>query len=129
MAIPTLPETTSIDGTETVIVRQGMKPFRALLSRIFSSLIKPLRVERYTAATNTNGIATITFPTPFAVAPDVQAITSWTGEQMIAGGVTAVSTTGCTVQAMVSRGTLLLTSGPFQKAGAGVNITVRAIGT
>lgn len=47
---------------------------------------------------------------------------------MVSGGVTARSATGTTVLTKVSRGTLLLTSGPFQTAGAGVSVTIRAIG-
>lgn len=128
MARPTLEELTSIDGTEMAVVRKGDKPYRTLLSRVISALVKPLRIERFTQATNASGIATFAFDPVFAVAPDVQVIPGWIGDQIITGGVTAVTKTGCTVQAKVSRGTLLLTSGPFQTAGAGLNVTVRAIG-
>lgn len=47
---------------------------------------------------------------------------------MISGGVTAQTLAGATVLVKISRGTLLLTSGPFQTAGAGVSVTIRAIG-
>lgn len=89
----------------------------------------PKRVERFTEVTNASGIATFVFKTPFASAPDVDVIDAWSGEQIVTGGVLTVTTTGCTVQGMISRGTLLLTAGPFTKAGANVSITVRAIGT
>ena len=88
-----------------------------------------LRIVRYNAVTNASGIATFVFNPAFTTAPDVDVIDTWTGEQIVTGGVLTFSTTGCTVQAMVSRGTLLLTAGPFTKAGANVSVTVRAIGT
>ncbi|MEN3212239.1 hypothetical protein PUR23_19705 [Methylorubrum populi] len=47
---------------------------------------------------------------------------------MIAGGVTAQTLTGATVLVKRSRGTLLLTSGPFETAPAGVSVTIKAIG-
>lgn len=89
----------------------------------------PKRVERYTATTNASGVATFTFSPAFTSAPDIDVIESWSGDQMITGGVTAQSLTGCTVAAKVSRGTLALSSGPFQAAPAGLSITVRAIGS
>lgn len=89
-----------------------------------------LRIVRASGATDANGIAKITFSPAFTTAPDVDVIEAWNGEQMITGAVVAgsITTTGCNVQVMVSRGTLLLTTGPFQKAAAGVSITARAIG-
>lgn len=90
----------------------------------------PKRVERFTATTNASGIASFTFSPAFAAAPDVDVIEAWNGDQMITGAIVpgSVTTTACQAQVMVSRGTLLLTTGPFQKAAAGVSVTVRAIG-
>lgn len=97
----------------------------------------PKRVERFTGTTNASGIATITFAdssgklVPFSSVPDIDVIEDWitpTNPQMLTGKVLTSSVSGCTVQVMVSRGTLLLTSGPFQAAGSGQSITVRAIG-
>ncbi len=88
----------------------------------------PKRVERYTATTNASGVATFTFSPAFTAAPDIQVISGWTGDQMIGGGVASQSVTGCTVNVKISRATLLLSSGPFQAAGAGVAVTIRAIG-
>lgn len=87
----------------------------------------PKRIERYTATTNASGIATFTFPT-FAAAPDIDVIQTWIADQQVGGGVTAQTLTGCTVLCKVSRGTLLLTTGPFQTAAAGVPVTIRVIG-
>lgn len=89
----------------------------------------PKRVARFTGATDATGVATITFSPAFTTLDDVDVITGWSGDQMVAGGVTQQSVSGCKVAVKVSRGTLLLTAGPFQTAGAGVSITVRAIGT
>ncbi|WP_245451161.1 hypothetical protein [Methylobacterium brachiatum] len=47
---------------------------------------------------------------------------------MVDGGVTSQSATGAKVLAKISRATLLLSSGPFQTAGAGVSVTIRAMG-
>jgi len=90
----------------------------------------PKRIERYTSTTNSSGIATIVFSPAFAATPDIDVIDGWNGDQMITGAVVpgSASKTGCQVQVMVSRGTLLLTTGPFQKAATGVSITARAIG-
>lgn len=89
-----------------------------------------LRVARFTATTNAQGVATFTFSPAFSVPPDCDVIEAWNGEQMLTGAIVpgSVTTTGCQAQVMVSRGTLLLNSGPFQKAAANVSITVRAIG-
>lgn len=88
----------------------------------------PKRVERYTATTNASGLATFTFSPAFTTPPDIEVIDGWAGDQMITGGVTAQSLTGAAVQVKRSRGTLLLTSGPFETAPAGVSVTIRAIG-
>lgn len=140
---PKVPEATSLDGTETMFGIKGGK-WVGFASALLKGLKgdkgdkgdkgntgdagAPKRVERYTATTNASGVATFTFSPAFTAAPDVQVIDGWAADQMIAGGVTAVSTTSCTVQAKISRGTLLLTSGPFQTAAAGVSVTIRAIG-
>lgn len=89
----------------------------------------PRRIERYTATTNTSGVATYTFSPAFTTILDIDVITTWNGEVLIGGGVLTQTNSGCTVQGMVSRGTLLLTTGPFQKAGAGVSVTIRVMGT
>ena len=88
----------------------------------------PRRIERYTAATNASGIATFIFSPAFTSAPDIDVIQGWLGDQEIGGAVQSQTLTGCTVLTKVSRGTLALSSGPFQTAGAGVSVTIRAIG-
>jgi hypothetical protein len=82
------------------------------------------------ATANSMGVATFVWPI-CATAPDVEAILGWSGDQIIAGGVTSQSLSGATVLVKRSRGTLLLNSGPFETAGSTatqpLNITVRVI--
>jgi len=47
---------------------------------------------------------------------------------MICGKVTATTATGCTVQGMISQGTLLLNTNPFTTAPNGTVVTVAVIG-
>lgn len=91
----------------------------------------PKRIERFTGSTNSSGIATIAFDPAFNAIPDIDVIEDWiANDQMVTGKVIpgTASKTGCQVQVMISRGTLVLTSGPFQKAPANQSITVRALG-
>lgn len=86
----------------------------------------PTRVERYTATTNASGVATFSW-SACSTSPDIQVVPGWSGQQYVGGGVTAQTNSSATVQGMISRGTLLLTAGPFQAAPAGTSITVRII--
>jgi hypothetical protein len=90
----------------------------------------PKRIERFAGATTATGVAEIKFVPPYDAVPDVDVVEDWNGNQMITGKVIPGTTTksGCQVQVMISVGTLLLNVSPFSKAGAGVPITVRAIG-
>jgi len=88
----------------------------------------PLRVETYTATTNAQGVATFTFSAAFTTAPTVLVRSGWTADQYVGGGVTSTTLTGCTVLVKRSRGTLLLTTGPFETAPSGVSVSVVAFG-
>ncbi|MDM9643890.1 hypothetical protein [Rhizobium sp. S163] len=90
----------------------------------------PKRVERFSGTTDSSGIAAIIFNPAFTATPDIDVIQGWIGDQEVGGGVVAGSATknGCNVLVKISRPTLLLSTGPFQTAGAGVSVTVRAIG-
>ena len=61
--------------------------------------------------------ASVTFSPAFTSPPDIEVVTGWSGDQMIAGGVTAQMLTGATALVKRSRGTLLLTSGPRDRPG------------
>jgi len=73
----------------------------------------PTRIETYTATSNASGLATFTFPA-FTEILDIRIKPTWIADQYVGGGVTAQTLTGCTVLVKRSRGTLLLTSGPFE---------------
>jgi hypothetical protein len=92
------------------------------------TLVTGLRFETYTGTCNSSGVATITFSSAFKATPVVLTQSTWSGQQMVASGITASSATGCTVQGMISKGTLALSAGPFQAAPSGTIVTVVAIG-
>ncbi|AYO83560.1 hypothetical protein [Methylobacterium brachiatum] len=87
------------------------------------------RVRTFTGVCNSSGVATISFGAgTYAVAPFAWLIEDWTaGNQMICGKVTAVTATSCTVQGMVSVGTLLLNAAPFTTAPSGTVVTVAVL--
>lgn len=91
----------------------------------------PKRVERYTANANAQGVATYSWPACTSPA-DVDVIPSWIGDTIIIGGVTSQTLSGATVSAKRSRGTLALSSGPFETATPNlaqpaIPVTVRVI--
>ena len=88
----------------------------------------PKRVERYTATSSaslTAPVATFTWPACTST-PDVDIIPTWSGDQMIVGGVTAQTLSGAAVAVKRSKGTLLLAAGPFQPAPS-TPVTIRVI--
>jgi len=86
-------------------------------------------VESLTGTVVTAGTAvSLTFTKTYTTAPIVVPIPQWNSQQMITGAAITVTTTGCTFLAMQSRGTLLLTSGPFENAAAGQTFKVLVIG-
>lgn len=120
MVRPMLPETETVDGDETVIIRKGPRPYRAMLSRIINALApKPPRIQHINVTTAANGTRAVTFDPPFINVPTVIPLTGWgANQQMIVPSVSNLTRTGCTLTAMRSRGTLLLTSGPFEPGGS-----------
>lgn len=90
----------------------------------------PKRIERFSGTVaGAAGLATIPFSPAFAAPPLVRVVEGWLGDQLISGSATAVTAAGATVAVKRSRGTLLLTSGPFEPAPAGTAVTVEAIGS
>lgn len=86
-------------------------------------------METITGTVVTAGTAVpLTFTKTYAAPPVVIPIPQWNGSQMITGGASSITTTGCTFTVMQSRGTLLLTSGPFENAAAGVTFRLLVIG-
>lgn len=93
------------------------------------TLTTALRVESYTSgAGNASGVASVTFSPPFTSIPTIIPLTGIVGSTVTVGQVISVSKTGCTLQLITSRGTLVLSSGPFQ-AGQGSTLPIVAIGS
>ena len=88
-----------------------------------------LRIETYTSsAGNASGVASVTFSPAFTTVPTVIPLCRATGATVTVGEVTAITKTGCTLALATSRGTLLLSSGPFQ-VGQGSTISVVVFGS
>ena len=89
----------------------------------------PKRIERYTCTVaGSAGVATITFP-EFSAPPLGKVIDGWSGLTQVTGQVSATTKTTATIDVRRSRGTLLLSAGPYELAPAGTAVTVELIGT
>lgn len=85
--------------------------------------------EVITGTVTTAGTAVpLTFTKTYSAPPAVIPIPQWSGQQMVTGGASGITKTGCNFTAMQSRSTLLLSSGPFENAAAGVTFRVMVIG-
>lgn len=93
------------------------------------TLLRGVPVRTFTGTCNSSGVATISFGAgTYTAAPFAWLIEDWTSNnQMICGKVTAITATSCTVQGMVSVGTLLLNTAPFTTAPSGTVVTVAVI--
>ena len=90
----------------------------------------PRRLERLQGTVaGSNGIATITFATPFSAPPLGDVVTTWDANQMITGQVTATTTTTATVKVIKSVGVLLINGSPFGVAPAGTVVTIDLMGS
>lgn len=76
----------------------------------------PKRIEWVNGTTLANGTAKLTFSPAFTSPPIVDGSITWNSTQMIVGFASNVTVNGCDVLVMRSRGTLLLTTGPFEVA-------------
>lgn len=86
-------------------------------------------VEVITGTVTTAGTAVpLTFTKTYSAPPAVIPIPQWSGQQMVTGGASSITKTGCNFTAMQSRASLLLSSGPFENAAAGVTFRVLVIG-
>jgi len=93
------------------------------------TLATGLRFQTFTGTVSGGqGVAQVTFSPAFKAVPLAFVIESWSGAQMVCGAVTATTAAGCTVQGMVSQGTLILNTAPFTTAPNGTVVTVVAIG-
>lgn len=134
---PDLQARTPLTGTERIWIQQNGRMVLATPAQIAALVSavpgpqgeagKPRRVVSLSATANASAIATLTFSPAFTAAPVVLVVDRFVGDQLVTGTVTAVSTTGATITVKRSRGTLLLTSGPFEPAPS-TAVTVIAIG-
>lgn len=88
------------------------------------------RMTEYSAVTDGSGIAAFTFAPAYAQIIAIVVRPNWTGTKMVGGGEVSGARTlsGTQVQGMVSRGTLLLSAGPFIAAGSGETVTIEVLG-
>lgn len=70
----------------------------------------------------------IKFAKKYTAPPIVLPNSIWNGQQMVEGQASEITTTGCNVTVMQSRGTLLLSGGPFENAAAGATFRMFVIG-
>lgn len=80
-----------------------------------------------TVVTTGTGVP-LTFTKTYSAPPVVIPVPQWNGVQMITGGAANVTRTGCTFNAIQSRGALLLSAGPFENAAVGQTFRVLVIG-
>lgn len=136
------PQPTSISVGMVTTLEAG-KPATAQISGIAPALSLDLGIPKGDAGKNAtptlfeifeSKVATagtkvaIKFTKAFTAPPIVQPSPIWNGAQMVIGQASEVTTTGCNVTVMQSRGTLLLTSGPFEVAAVGVTFRMFVIG-
>ncbi|NWA03711.1 hypothetical protein [Pseudomonas gingeri] len=93
-----------------------------------SALPPPMKTEVVTATLGAGGTLNAVFAKTYTETPLVIPMTRFVGDQMFAAVVGASSLTGVTVTGKRSRGTLLLTSGPFESAAAGDVVQFAVIG-
>lgn len=85
--------------------------------------------EVITGTVTTAGTAVpLTFTKTYSAPPAVIPVPQWSGQQMVTGGASDITETGCNFTAVQSRSTLLLSSGPFEDAAAGATFRVLVIG-
>lgn len=78
----------------------------------------------------TAGVAVaVKFAKTYSAPPVVNSRTIWSGQQMIVGQASNITTTGCSITVMQSRGSLLLSAGPFEPAAAGQSFEMLVIGS
>lgn len=126
MAKPEIPGAPAVSATDQIIVHRDGKRVLASISQMRGNA-QALRVEEYVAEANASGVATVTFDEPFQGAPYIIPIDVWDGNQVTKCGVTSVNASGASLIAKRSRGTLELSSGPFETA-PNAQVKIIAIG-
>ncbi|WP_110995377.1 hypothetical protein [Pseudomonas sichuanensis] len=93
-----------------------------------AALAAPMKWEVITVTLGAGGTANATFAKTYTEVPLVLPMTRFVGDQMFAAVAGAASLTGVTVTGKRSRGTLLLTSGPFEPAASGDVVQLAVLG-
>ncbi|WP_033782083.1 hypothetical protein [Pantoea sp. 9140] len=89
----------------------------------------PVQLEVVAGSVATAGQkVAITFAKKYSTPPVVLPNPIWNGQQLIQGQASEITTTGCNVTVMQSKGTLLLSSGPFESAAAKAAFSMFVIG-
>ncbi|MBN1088115.1 hypothetical protein [Pantoea sp. 1B4] len=90
----------------------------------------PVQFEVVSGAVATAGQkVAVTFAKKYSTPPVVLPNAIWNGQQLIQGQASEITTTGCNVTVMQSRGTLLLSSGSFESAAAKAVFSMFVIGS
>jgi len=90
----------------------------------------PLQFELVAGVVATAGQkVAITFAKKYSTPPVVLPNPIWNGQQLIQGQASEITTAGCNVTVMQSRGTLLLSSGSFESAAAKAAFSIFVIGS
>ncbi len=93
-----------------------------------ANLPAAMKWEVITVTLGAGGTANATFTKTYTEPPLVLPMTRFVGDQMFAAVAGAPSLTGVTVTGKRSRGTLLLTSGPFEAAASGDVVQLAVLG-
>lgn len=87
-----------------------------------------LLMEVLTGAVAADGVAILKTTKPFTLPPVVIPLNGWSANQLVCPYTAAVTAKDVTVKAKRSKGTLLLTAGPFEDAAAGTPVSVLVLG-
>lgn len=91
-------------------------------------LPKPMQFEVVSVVLAAGGVASATFTKVYTAAPIIIPIPRWVGDQQFIAVPGTPTISGVSVAGRRSRGTLLLTSGPFEPAVVGETVQFAVIG-
>lgn len=101
---------------------------KTAVDEAIASLPAPIQFESVTVTLGAGGSANVTFTKTYTAAPFAIPVTRFAGAQAFIAVPGAPTKTGVAVSGKRSRGTLLLTSGPFEDANAGDIVQFFVIG-
>ncbi|RFC65019.1 hypothetical protein DYI37_03900 [Fulvimarina endophytica] len=123
------PALTSVDAIGQAADRSFAAEIAQIRADIASLRAGQFQSERITGSVVTAGTAvTVNFAKPFAAPPAVIPVPGWSGDQFVEATATEITATGAKIIVKRSRGTLVLSAGPFENAPAGTAFVVVALG-